>query len=475
MMAAFIEYLYSGDIPDLTAPAASWFFAPDVAPSNEQVAALAQALGVAGEVRELAADIGGGWAVGSVDYIEASVTVARDSLQSWWYNPGAGDSAYIGVDCALYPPGDPAGGSADATAPVCAEPTPPVNVPSADEAKAKAIAMFEAMGVAVDSYDFETYADEWSANVTGYLTLDGVRTSASISAGYGAEGMLTWASGFLATPERGADYPRIGVEAAVKRLNDQATSMYPTVRGTNVSGYAETGVAVAGEAVAGTAIAVAQESAGVAVPAPTPVEPAPGDAPTDTAATVDPPVDVAPAPGEPVCDPAADCVIEPMPIEPMIVTLTNARASLEQVWASDETVWLLPGYAFDSTDGGLYTVIAIEDQYLAYADPAPLPLPEPLPMPPETVVVEPGSSGGSSSGGGSGVDGTATVLDIKAMAALLTGLSEAEATDVASANGWTIRVVRIDGEDLAVTADYSDTRVNVAVADGVVTEVLSQG
>jgi hypothetical protein len=96
-------------------------------------------------------------------------------------------------------------------------------------------------------------------------------------------------------------------------------------------------------------------------------------------------------------------------------------------------------------------------------------------MPPETVVVEPGSAGGSSSGGGSGVDGTATSLDIKAMAALLIGLPEAEATDVASANGWTMRVVRIDGEDLAVTADYSETRVNVAVADGVVTEVLSQG
>ena len=38
-----------------------------------------------------------------------------------------------------------------------------------------------------------------------------------------------------------------------------------------------------------------------------------------------------------------------------------------------------------------------------------------------------------------------------------------------------MRVVRLDGEDLAATMDYSPTRVNVAVEGGVVTEVISIG
>ena len=74
------------------------------------------------------------------------------------------------------------------------------------------------------AYEFETYADEWGANVTAYLLLDGMRTSMTVSVGFGAEGAITWASGFLGTAERGADYPRIGIEAAVQRLNDQSSS-----------------------------------------------------------------------------------------------------------------------------------------------------------------------------------------------------------------------------------------------------------
>ena len=57
----------------------------------------------------------------------------------------------------------------------------------------------------------------------------------------------------------------------------------------------------------------------------------------------------------------------------------------------------------------------------------------------------------------------------------LVGLSEAEAQDAAEAEGWTLRVARRDGEDLAVTEDFSPTRVNVAVADGTVVQILWLG
>lgn len=57
----------------------------------------------------------------------------------------------------------------------------------------------------------------------------------------------------------------------------------------------------------------------------------------------------------------------------------------------------------------------------------------------------------------------------------LVGLTEAEAEDAAAADGWTLRVVRRDGEDLASTDDYSPTRVNVAVDEGVVVQIMSIG
>ena len=105
--------------------------------------------------------------------------------------------------------------------PMPCEVDPPEGVPTKDEAEAKTRELLTSLGLDPASYQFETWADDWSANVTGYLVLDGVRTNLAVSAGYGGEGALVWASGFLATPQRGVDYPRIGVEAAVQRLNDQ--------------------------------------------------------------------------------------------------------------------------------------------------------------------------------------------------------------------------------------------------------------
>lgn len=60
------------------------------------------------------------------------------------------------------------------------------------------------------------------------------------------------------------------------------------------------------------------------------------------------------------------------------------------------------------------------------------------------------------------------------------GDSVADATSTLEDAGLTLRVVRRDGEDLAATADFVESRVNVAVEtqdDGteVVTEVVSVG
>jgi len=66
------------------------------------------------------------------------------------------------------------------------------------------------------------------------------------------------------------------------------------------------------------------------------------------------------------------------------------------------------------------------------------------------------------------------VLD-PAVAEELVGLTVAEARTKAVGFGWTVRVVREDGVDLAVTEDYSMSRVNVEVADSEIIRIINFG
>ncbi len=60
--------------------------------------------------------------------------------------------------------------------------------------------------------------------------------------------------------------------------------------------------------------------------------------------------------------------------------------------------------------------------------------------------------------------------ETQALAQEVVGLSEAPAKATVEAAGHTFRVVARDGESLAVTDDYSTTRINVTVENGTVTE-----
>jgi len=400
-----VTYVYNGTPPDLTGPAGSWYFPPDGGPSNDAIAAVAAALGVSGDVVAVPAEQGGGWLVGPTDYSAPTVSVGTDAMHGWSYNsPTAYGATSVGgcavvapepplpIETAVPTPSAPVDTMPVDTLPVdttavdetaCAnvEPQPPAGVPTADEARAKATALFSAMGIDLSTYDIETYADAWSANVTAYLRLDGVRSNVSISAGYGAEGALTWASGFLGTPQRGGDYDRIGVEAAIQRLNDHNV---PWMTGGPMA--LDSASAATGEIHPGAATSSGTAEAGVSAPVP-----------------ADPSIAVAPIPCP---DAAADVATECGAVgDPVTITLTNARPSLEQLWADDGTVWLLPGYAFDSSEGGLPSVIAVQDQFIEVTAPAPTPLPvegsivpvdttppntgdptEPAPVPPPTNI-----------------------------------------------------------------------------------------
>lgn len=497
-MMAFgnVTYVFDGTLPTLADSAPSWQFPIGFAPDAARVAAMAATLGVGGDVREVPADQGGGWMVGPADYSSATFTVSSDSLGSWWFSPtptmsattsacvysegdvvGSTDVAVPAGDTlsTVSPLDDAAGSSASpsiaapstgdtavVSPPPCAQPVPPTGVPDQATALASTKSLLTSLGYDSSAYDFEFYGDEWSASVTASLLLGGQRSPITINVGYGAEGALSWASGSLATPVQGDDYPLAGPQTGIDRLSDQARQWM------SYGGYAGSGMRTEAAGTASVTDGAIAGSVETAVPPDT------GSASTVVAdPAADPASSGAATPGAsmPVpCDPAADCVaIDPAPVT---VHLVDVRVDSTMIWDADGTTWLLPAYTFTDADGGSYTIIAVADEFLDIPAPVAVPLPEPLPA--ETiadttvdiVVGDPTGSAGA---------GDMTPIDQSAAEAALVGLSEDAAGAAATASGWSLRVSERDGIAQVLTADYSPMRVNVAVTGGVVTAVQSIG
>ncbi|MEN9643355.1 MAG: hypothetical protein RL238_24 [Actinomycetota bacterium] len=445
MPYANITYVYEGTYPDLGTTGAAWMLPAGAGVDAAKVAALAELFGVEGDVRQLPADQGGGWMVGAEDYSTANLNVSTDGMASWWYNPAPTNAVKSTGGCVMPVAVEDSAGDTDAAAPdtsvaapettlavpECVDevPVPPVGVPTKDEAIAATKALLADMGLDADGYEFDVYADEWGASVTAYLLLGGHRSPLSVNVGFGENGAITWASGTLATPQTAAEYPIVSPEAGLARLNDQSGQW-------GWFGYGG-GVAMARGAVEDVAVSPAEATEGGG---------ASGVA-GDQAITA------------PVCDPAADCVIEPMPMEDITVTLTSVRLDLTMVWDEDGTVWLLPAYTYTSTDGGEYSVIAVDESLLDLPEPAPVEtVPVETTVPGDTVVVDT-----------SVVPTTATVDPT--IPEVVVGMTLDEATKLAEGAGWVLRVSTLDGEGQMLTEDYRETRMNVAVEAGVVTAV----
>ena len=282
-------------------------------------------------------------------------------------------------------------------------------------------------------------------------------------------GIVTWASGALAEPQRASDYPLVGVEAAVARLNDESGQWMQY----GVSPMVAARMEVSG----GTGVATATVVGGS-----DDTQSEPGEAGSVTATGEATPVtDVGGAPaslpdqiGEPVqivptgCDASAPCEsYVPEAPEAITVTLTDVHLGLSMVWAQDGTVWLLPAYTFTAADDGQYSVIAVDDSFIALPDPV-LVDPMPIEPAPETVPVDPASVPAETTVVPPS-DGSATSVDLGAAQEVLVGLTVEEATRVAADNGWTVRVSTLEGEPQPVTMDLQSNRVNLSVADGIVT------
>lgn len=139
---------------------------------------------------------------------------------------------------------------------------------------------------------------------------------------------------------------------------------------------------------------------------------------------------------------------------PVDIVISDVRLLLMEARLSNGTHMLLPAYAFSNAEGDVGTVIAIEEDLLAFRKS----VSDTTVAPPATDVVplpEPGEGPAVTQ---SEADG-------------LIGLTEQEATKTATSNGWIVRIAARDGEYFMLTTDYVTNRVNFTVEKTVVTSV----
>jgi len=425
------HFTAAADLPALDSNAPSYtLVAGDVSANSRN--ALKEAFGVTADFVAQDADQGGGYLAGNYDGTTPTLYVGSDAMRYWSYSPAWEESSISSRPCVYEQSSatavDP---SSDVPAPVaeiCAEPAAPENVPTKAEAEELFNATMTALGVNNDDLILDSFADEWGANVTGYLKIDGVRSPLSWSVGYGADASITWASGVFADVQDGASYPRIGTAAAIERLNSQQAGNWggPMVRG-----------------------GVTYDSAVTSDIAATPV-PEPASSDVEAAVTT-----------EPATSDAAPTLDAPAP-EIQEVSIIGVEEELVTLYGADGSIYLVPGYTFITAEdeygyAGRYTVSALPDEYMQVADAV---NEVPLSIAPETAApaVDP-----------------AVAPDMSVaqeVADSVVGMSEAEATKTAEAKGLTVRVGSRDGEDFPLTMDYRTDRVTLTVKADKVTAVV---
>jgi hypothetical protein len=403
--------LVLGEVGSLPANSTGYVFPSGVTIPEDRVTKLAKALGVSGTPAKGEAGSGVSWQVGPTDGSGNSLSVGSDAQGGWWYSGQVGDRGVLACAAVSGPDGT--------VTEDCPEPEPPAGVPSAAEAKANAVKLLEALGEDPDALTVTANADDWSANVEAVAPLDGVDSPLRWSFGFGENGVLTYASGVLARPEKVGPYPLVGLEEAFARLQRQNA---PWASG----GWSAMSPAKGGD----TAVAFSKVAGG------------PAEDPAAEEVAVD---DVA--------------VDSGAPAERVTVTLNKVEADLWWAWDEAGAVWLLPAYRFIGDDGGWYVVPAVTDEFL-------IEVPQPAvdaPASPPVAPVEPDTP----------VEPDGTV-DLAALEPAV-GQSLEAFTKAATELGASVRVVQQDGKALAVTEDFQPRRVNVAVDKGRVTGLVSVG
>ena len=432
MMWGYLQnFTAAVDLPALDSNARSYTLAAgDV--STDSLNALTTAFGLTEDFVAQDASQGGGYLSGNYDGTIPTMYVGSDPMHYWSFSPVWDESSISSRPCMMedavvttdVPAGDDVPAS-EVVSEICAEPVAPENVPTKAEAEALFATTVSALGMNVDDLIIDSYADEWGANVNGYVKIDGVRSSLSWSIGYGANAAISWASGMLVDVQDGASYPRIGTTAALERLNNQQSDMWgdPMVRGGFT--YDDATAAI--------------EPATSDVESAVTTEPATSDVPTSDVVTETYPVTDAPAP------------------EIQEVSIVGVEEELVTLYGADGSIYLVPGYTFIAAEdeygyAGRYTVSALPDEYMQVTDAVDAVPATDVPVP-DTAVATPSVD--------PAVDPDISVAQDVADTVL--GMSEAEATKTAEAKGLTVRVGSRDGEDFPLTMDYRIDRVTLTV------------
>ena len=431
-----MHFTASVDLPSLDSDAASYVISASSV-SKRDLSSLREVFALKDEFVVQGADVGGGYLAGDYSTGDSpTMSVSADAMHYWSYQaPWSRSMTDVGCEVAPVASGD-----AVSSVEPCAAPTPPKNVPSAAQAEDLFFQMLKDLGLKSKDFITESYADEWNANVTGYLMIDGVRTSLSWSASYGADAELVWASGVLAEVTQAADYPRIGTAQGVERLNNEYGWDGPTVRG----GVADEDMSVESPSSAGTVGLGTEPVFDEGVEATVATEPVIPDA-----VILNPPDD------------------QEMPVTE--IEITAVEEELVSLYGSDGSIYLVPGYAFlPATAPGQavrYIVSALPDEFTDEAnddsDQTPDTGVSEVPTP-ETIVPEPFDPSTSAAAG---------AAITQAAADTLLAMSEGTSETTAANNGWEVRIGQRDDMVYAQTKDYRPDRVTLTIVSGKVTKV----
>ena len=340
-----------GDLPSLDSDAPSYVIsASDVA--KRDLNSLREVFSLKDEFVAQDANMGGGFLAGEYNTGDSpTMYVSADAMHYWSYQ-APWSRSMTDVGCAIPPVAE---GDTVPSVESCSVPTPPENVPSAAQAEDLFDQMLKDLGLKPKDFITESYADEWNANVTGYLTIDGVRTSLSWSASYGADAELVWASGVLAEVTQAADYPRIGTAQGIERLNNDQQYGWggPMARG----GIAYDDMAVksqgAPRALAQGIEPVSEEVVGVTVDAEPEIMPM---TVTTEPETLEGTVDSPP-------------IAQEMPV--IEIEIVAVEEELLSLYGEDGLIYLVPGYAFLAAEESgwtpRYMVSALPDEFIEEA------------------------------------------------------------------------------------------------------------
>jgi hypothetical protein len=336
MIGLWVPTIFRFELADGVALSAERATAWRSVPPADLTAAAARLAGVLG----LAAPTPAEWDPGALstqDDDGASLTVLRTGD---WYYGGPAD-LWPAWDCLAVPyAGDDEGASGERGGAIepgpdeveCTAPEPPVGVPSAESARALAVEFLARAGHA-DVRIVDVSADDWGASVQAEVALPGstVGSGVSVSVGFAGGGRVSWANGTFARIERLGDYPLIGVQAALVRLEAEVNAWLD------------------------------DDAAPMPMPMPRALPADDCDAVTSDADT---PVTILPVPELPGSDLPDGPREDLEPVE-RTVRIVAVELVTSLVWAAGDEQVLLPHYRLIDEDGGWWFVVALEDRYLA--------------------------------------------------------------------------------------------------------------